>query len=291
MAINNTYENQMTNDGDYSLRDLIGDDKNLFLAQKVVIGATGINEEHVATTLNLILSKEGTPTSDLLVEIREWDTTNDKPSDEILEQQTVAVGDVTTTGQIISLTLDNLTLDKDGTYGIILKCGMTTYTNEWQIGYGDPSDYSQGKLMKSIDNGETWTDDTALSYYFEFQGAPWGIVSITYNEILTFVPEGVSETVKTIPTIQTYAQKAQGKIDAFTRYDWTANWESISSAGQQIIKGTLINLVMIDLITYSYADFSTRFEAREVLEERRTQVNEDLERLRDQDVQTFIKTG
>lgn len=58
-----------------------------------------------------------------------------------------------------------------------------------------------------------------------------------------------------------YILEAEGKVCLDTRYDWVANYSSVSTIGKEILREATSCYAAIDVINYNMAGFTTRQEA------------------------------
>lgn len=263
------------------------------ISQSFTVGTTSTNNAHVLNSVKIYIKKVGTPASDLTIEIREWDSTNSKPSSTVLASETVlktAVG--TSYAWVECGEFSNITLQKSTTYCLVVRGGVCTGANDYSWGCKTSDVYSGGAYNSSTDDGASFgallsTQDQLFQVY----GSYWTSNVVTYPQLMAKIGAGANATAKGIDYANEFTEIAEGYVNALTRYDWGENWGTLDSKSKKIVTQAVCCLAAIDVIQYDYTDYSSRFEAREKCAQLAMLADKAIMALSDQNVQTYIQAG
>jgi hypothetical protein len=130
---------------------------------------------HTITEVSLYLRKNGTPGSDLTVEIYLSDTgvSDNKPTGSALAAGTIAQGDAPLTRDWVVCNLSSTaSLSAGVKYCIVLRTAMGDTTSNYYADYQDSTSatYGGGAQAMSTDSGATWTVQATRDDYFREYG-------------------------------------------------------------------------------------------------------------------------
>ena len=126
---------------------------NIKQAQTFTIGATGTNEDFILKDIELKVSKDGTPTDDLLIEIKNVDSRG-FPEGSVLSSLSVdesAISDINVAFETFNM--PSVVLKKGKTYAIVLSSDTNT-VNEYSVLIDSTAVYSGGHYWPGTTNNQ-----------------------------------------------------------------------------------------------------------------------------------------
>jgi hypothetical protein len=260
------------------------------IAQAVVIGGTGTDEDFVLTRLEIRFGTSA-PANNAIIELREWDTTNNRPGNNVIAR---ALGSDKEAGEGSGWwkwdeILNYPTLRRNTTYALVIIYGESSNL------YLDPdasyisTDY---KAFKTTDKGRTWISfSDELNFFFRLYGESWGNEIINYPELIALAGLGVNETAKSFNNASIYASNAEGFINAITRYNWAENWNTLDEKAKKIIKEAMTTLAAVYMVNYDVSGYASRFEAQYISDALQLRADRAIAALTDLNIQRYIKTS
>lgn len=85
-----------------------------------------------------------------------------------------------------------------------------------------------------------------------------------------------------------YIKMAEGEICVQSRYDWVANYSSISTIGKEFLRSTAAKLAAFYIIEQNLSSYSQLMEAQTIMDGLWNNVVENINLLRDQDYKAWI---
>jgi len=143
---------------------------------------------------------------------------------------------------------------------------------------GNFKEYFQGKetnrdtklVVGSSFNFEvdlTYNDPKLAGAKIQLRGYRWDVDFADYNRIINLAGAGATAEAKTIPNVKGFVINAMAQVIAWTKYNFIDNWESLPEVGKDVIRSLVEYLSAKAVATYNYADYNSRFEAREIAED------------------------
>lgn len=288
MALYERFEDGDADDpfSDYSETDPVA------ISQSFTIGTTSTNQALLISAIHLHLKRLGGPASDLTIELREWDSTNNVPSNYILATESVISTDVETSLSWINCgDFGQTTLTANSKYCIVVRGGVNTTIDQYYWRVKASGGYSGGGNSSSTDDGVSFTAEGSADHNFRIYGVFWTSNIVSYLSVLSKIGQGASATAKGFEYANKFVEIAEGYVNALTRYDWGTNWNTLNTKARRLVEQAVSCLAAIDIIGYDYTGYGSRFEAREKIMELRNLANIALEALKDENIKAYIQAG
>lgn len=269
-----------------------------FLAQTFTLGTTGLNTASVLESIELKLSKDGTPTGNLTVEIRDVDVSS-KPNN-VLAVGTIAISDITATSTFLSCTnlRGTLNLTASTMYAIVVYHTNANATDHIELsgdGAGGGGGYSGGAGYWTSDGGTTWTLNSAgidaEDFFFKVFGSPYTATLATYEDVVNKAGANANSTARGVSNVENYVKLVESTINGLTRYNWISVYSALSADVKLMINEVVSNLAAIKVINYDMSNYTTRLEAEDMKATLQKESTTLINSLIDPKVQTFLNNA
>lgn len=264
--------------------------------QPIIVGNIGANQTHIITKLELKIEKVGTPTGNLVVEIRTLET-DGKPTTTTLGSVNIDVSTIGTAGWYEITGFPAITLEASSKYAIVVSETGSYGDTDYIAWYGDVSantDYPNGDAGYSTDDGATWTIGALGDndfYNFRITGYYFLSAMVGYLDIESKAGENVNQDALSENVINAFLPMAVGQLNSRTRKNWEIIYESLSEDVRGIINEILSDLIAIKCINYDMSGYSSRLEAEDMKETLLNEAELLIEELKDRKVQEFIENA
>jgi|APSaa5957512576_1039674.scaffolds.fasta_scaffold01415_9 hypothetical protein len=268
-----------------------GDDTNgsfnsniQFDAQTFTIGTVGDNLTFNISSVDVKI-KGGDADDTALVSVQgvKPDGTPDGVS--ISTGTSAAIGE---TARWMNVTMTNAALKASTQYCLIVNPGAgASYTIGWREDESSAS-YAGGSLWRTNDTGGTWAEESTKDKMFQINGGDYAGTLCTLADARNKGGANASSTATNESLVSDYVKQAEGIINAVTRFDWVAQYASLTDEVKFILNQTASDLAAIYIITYDMSGFTDRVEAETMVNVYRESVARGLSLLRNQEVKSFM---
>tara|TARA_Y100000310_G_C20702423_1_gene831092 strand:+ start:9388 stop:10266 length:879 start_codon:yes stop_codon:yes gene_type:complete len=288
MVLEKTYEQYTTNDTE-----------SVFFAvthhaQTFTVGTVGDNENFVILKVRLLQLKNGSPTGNSKIEIRTVDGNGD-PTNTILADVSFDVTALSTTagGTWEEYTFTNaaeLSASTQYALSISRNDGTSNSSNDIRWRIEATGTYGGGNAENSDDEGITWTASGG-DFNFQLVGNVWDPTICEYNDVIGKAGANVLAALSTGAKFQlmnSFALQAQSRICAITRFDWVAQYSSLTANVKEILNDVCSNIAGIYAIAHDMSGYTDRVEAETMINVHRDAALQIQGLLRNQEVRRFI---
>jgi hypothetical protein len=143
------------------------------------------SEKFNLTQVSLYLSREGSPSGDFIVSIRQ--TSDDKPTGSDLVNASITASSISTSPTWYNFSM-NIILNATTRYAIVVRCPNATDSSNcilWWLRCMNVYDY--GAFVYSTNSGSSWTIDNSNDFAFNVYGFTITPATLTFSATITTV--------------------------------------------------------------------------------------------------------
>jgi hypothetical protein len=191
--------------------------------------------EGLLTRIELYIDKLGSPTTNIIVSIRNSLTGPD------LAVSSKPASQIPSTINWIEFDINDISVTPENTYYIVLRTSDGSIINAYEWGFGYYTSYTRGSFWKSDNSGSSWSEYT----YYDFCFKTYGTSESSSPPNIPIVPSGPTTLPITVSgTYSTSTTDPDGNQVQYRFYwgDGTfSSWTNLVNSGQSSSKSTMWN--------------------------------------------------
>lgn len=255
--------------------------------QSFTIGTTGTNLDLNVEAVSILGKKLGTPGT-LTIEIYNVDASG-LTTGSAIASGTIAESSFTTSDTWVTSNLTTTTTLKRNTqYALVMTSDSGDDGSNNIILQKDASTpaYTGGNKLNW--NGSVWSNDTTDDWLFIIIGGSYAGTLCTLADAVNKAGANANSTATNESLVSDFVRQSEGVINATTRFDWIAQYSSLTDQVKYILNEVASEMAAIKIITYDPSGYTDIVEAETMINVYRENVQRGLSLLRNQEVRRFM---
>lgn len=257
------------------------------VGQTFTIGTTTADADYLMTSVDIKLVLLGAPTATTITaEIFELDLEN-KPVGTAISTGTSAIANFSDTagGTWTKISMENITLKKSTTYGLVVYGNGTV--GHWRADGTAPA-YAGGNAIWSDDTGATWTIDTTSDLMFSINTDYLGTIA-SEAEMNLMAGKNLDPTGNTTTNHNSLISYAEAYLCNLVKYDIVTNWDSLNATYKKMFSEWAARFAGNQLIIYNPADYYDLIAAEDSMTYHLYRMQQIEKILENSSIQDFLK--